>query len=323
MRRVKVYRYSLPMDPGVVLRNQRLKTREGLLIELWKNHRQGWGEIAPLPGFSPESLEQAQLALLPLLDRWQRGDPFPDCALPSVAFGVSCALAEMDGSLPTASATRRAVRCHGDPDELLLQLNALPNSKLGKVKVGLYEAVGDGLNVSSLLEALPDLKLRLDANRSWSPSQAAAFARYLCAEQRRRICFIEEPCHTPQQSLEFAAATGIAIAWDESLRETGFMLQRQSGVAAIILKPTLTGSIDACQRQIAEAQSLGIEVVISSSLESSLGLSQLARLSRWLLPESTPGLDTLNLMQAQLLRPWPGSRLPLITADALEVIWQQ
>ncbi|KQN46978.1 o-succinylbenzoate synthase [Serratia sp. Leaf50] len=323
MRRAKVYRYSLPMDAGVVLRNQRLNTREGLLVQLWHNHRSGWGEIAPLPGFSPESLEQAQLALLPLLDRWQRGEAFPDCVLPSVDFGVSCALAEIDGSLPAAFDTRRAVMCHGDPDELLFQLNALADGKLGKVKVGLYEAVGDGLNVSSMLEAIPDLKLRLDANRSWSPDRAAAFARYLCAEQRRRICFIEEPCHTPQQSLEFADATGIAIAWDESLREAGFMLQRQSGVAAIIVKPTLTGSIDVCRRQIAEAQSLGIQVVISSSLESSLGLSQLARLSRWLLPDSTPGLDTLHLMQAQLMRPWPGSTLPLITADALEVIWQQ
>ena len=82
MRRAKVYRYSLPMDAGVVLRNQRLNTREGLLVQLWHNHRSGWGEIAPLPGFSPESLEQAQLALLPLLDRWQRGEAFPDCVLP-------------------------------------------------------------------------------------------------------------------------------------------------------------------------------------------------------------------------------------------------
>jgi O-succinylbenzoate synthase len=42
--------------------------------------------------------------------------------------------------------------------------------------------------------------------------------------------------------------------------------------------------------------------VISSSIESSLGLTQLARIAAWLTPDTIPGLDTLNLMQAQLIR---------------------
>jgi O-succinylbenzoate synthase len=38
--------------------------------------------------------------------------------------------------------------------------------------------------------------------------------------------------------------------------------------------------------------------VISSSIESSLGLTQLARIAAWLTPQTLPGLDTLALMRA-------------------------
>ena len=41
--------------------------------------------------------------------------------------------------------------------------------KVAKVKVGMYEANRDGLIADMLLEAIPDLQLRLDANRSWTP----------------------------------------------------------------------------------------------------------------------------------------------------------
>ncbi len=72
------------------------------------------------------------------------------------------------------------------------------------------------------------------------------------------------------------------------------------------------------REQVAAAHALGLTAVISSSIESSLGLTQLARIAAWLTPDTVPGLDTLNLMQAQLLRPWPDSALPCLDVAALE-----
>ena len=66
------------------------------------------------------------------------------------------------------------------------------------------------------------------------------------------------------------------------------------------------------------AHALGLTAVISSSIESSLGLTQLARIAAWLTPDTVPGLDTLNLMQAQLIRQWPGSTLQCLDVGALE-----
>lgn len=321
-RNAALYRYCLPMEAGVVLRHQRLKTRDGLLIHLQQGEQQGWGEIAPLPEFSQETLEQAQQATLSWLPAWVAGENVAASALPSVAFGTSCALAELAGQLPQQADYRKAPLCTGDPDELFAVLSALPGEKVAKVKVGLYEAVRDGMVVNVLLEALPDLKLRLDANRSWTRAKADSFAKYVNPAWRDRIAFLEEPCQTRDESRDFAQATGIAIAWDESVREADFVVQAEPGVAAVVIKPTLVGSLNRCRELVEQAHQVGLAAVISSSIESSLGLTQLARVAHWLTPDSVPGLDTLNLMQAQLMRTWPDSTLPLLGIDALECLWR-
>ncbi len=318
MRRAQVYRWQIPMDAGVVLRNQRLKTRDGLLVHLQEDGREGFGEISPLPGFSRESLADAQAALLAWASAWQTGDNPPFSALPSVAFGTSCALAEVQGELPEAADYRAALLCTGDPDELIPALAALPGEKVAKVKVGLYEAVRDGMVVNLLLEAIPDLQLRLDANRAWTPLKAQQFAKYIKPENRPRIAFLEEPCKTRDDSRAFARETGIAIAWDESLREADFQFAAEPGLRAVVIKPTLTGSLDTVRAQVDAAHALGLTAVISSSIESSLGLTQLARVAAWLTPGTIPGLDTLSLMRGQLVRRWPDSTLPCLTRDDLE-----
>ncbi|KHT36526.1 o-succinylbenzoate synthase [Pectobacterium carotovorum] len=322
MRQVTLYRYSVPMEAGVVLRNQRLKTRDGLIVRLQDGERLGWGEIAPLPEFSVETLAEVESAALEQLQSWAAGQAFSDDLPPSVAFGLSCAQAELDRHLPQAADYRKAPLCSGDPDELFEMLQAMPGEKVAKIKVGLYEAVRDGMIVNVLLEALPDLKLRLDANRSWTRAKADGFARYVAPSLRSRIAFLEEPCKTREESREFARETGINIAWDESVREADFRVEAEPGVSAIVIKPTLVGSLARCQQLVQEAHQAGLTAVISSSIESSLGLTQLARLAHWLTPDTVPGLDTLDLMQAQVVQRWPDSALPLLAAEQLDVVWQ-
>lgn len=318
MRRAQVYRWQIPMDAGVVLRERRLKTRDGLFVHLRQGEREGWGEISPLPGFSLESLDDAQAALMAWARAWREGanPALPD--LPSTAFGISCALAELDGSLPQEANYRAAPLCTGDPDELFTLLSAMPGEKVAKIKVGLYEAVRDGMVANLLLEAIPDLRLRLDANRAWTPLKAQQFAKYVNPAYRNRIAFLEEPCKTRDDSRAFARETGIAIAWDESLREADFEFVAEPGVSAVVIKPTLTGSLQKVREQVAAAHALGLTAVISSSIESSLGLTQLARIASWLTPQTIPGLDTLSLMQTQLIRQWPDSILPRLDVEALE-----
>ncbi|EEX92738.1 O-succinylbenzoate-CoA synthase [Vibrio orientalis CIP 102891 = ATCC 33934] len=315
------------MDSGVILREQRLKHREGFVVELSSGGDVGRGEIAPLPGFSVETMDEVYSQLVEQLELWQQGSELKlDELYPSVAFGLSMAQLELNKELPANGCYQAAPLCSGDPDELLPKLNAMTGEKVAKIKVGLYEPIRDGMLVSLFLESIPDLTLRLDANRAWSAEKAQQFAKKIAPSLRGRIAFIEEPCQVPGDSFSFAINTGIAIAWDETLqhaiRKDDFKLEDLNGAKAIVIKPTLIGSVERCIELIDRAKSLGIKAVVSSSIESSLGLTQLARFAHWQLPDEVPGLDTVGLFAQQLEIPWPSSELPVVGLSEQPLLWQ-
>ncbi len=77
-----------------------------------------------------------------------------------------------------------------------------------------------------------------------------------------------------------------------------------------------------CLELVKQTHDAGLTAVISSSMESSLGLNQLARFAAWQTPAVIPGLDTMQLFKAQLETPWPNSNLPVTALSELEVVWQ-
>lgn len=332
MRTATLYRYCLPMDSGVILRDQKLSRRQGWIVELNENGHVGRGEAAPLPGFSQETLLEVGEQLQQQLESWLNNKPIVyDNLSPSTAFGLSMAEFELQDQLPSHADYLVAPLCSGDPDELILQLEQMPGRKVAKVKVGLYEPIRDGMLVNLLLESLPDLHLRLDANRAWTLVKAHKFAQYITPSLRARIDFIEEPCRNVADSLTFSEETGIAIAWDETLQQLianelttnkKALLSTLNGATTLIIKPSLIGSVTRCINIIEQAQQLGFKTIISSSLESSLGLTQLARLAAWQTPNEVPGLDTIGLFKAQLETAWPGSSLPIATLNEQELHWK-
>lgn len=326
MRTAKIYRYCLPMDSGVILRDNKLTERIGYIVELSEDGQTGLGEVAPLAGFSLESTDEAGIQLQDQAERWVAGLPIDYANMyPSVAFGLSMAQLELSGELPREGKYQTAPLCVGDPDDLIRKLDEMGGEKVAKVKVGLYEPIRDGMLVNLFLESIPQLTLRLDANRAWTPEKAQEFAKYVTPSLRQRISFLEEPCRSPGHSLSFAINTGIAIAWDETLQDAArredFRLEDLTGVKAIIIKPTLIGSVGFCIKLIEKAKSLGMKAVISSSIESSLGLTQLARFAKWQLPDEVPGLDTIGLFKAQLDRGWPKCELPVVPLTEQELVW--
>ncbi|GHA38487.1 o-succinylbenzoate synthase [Photobacterium aphoticum] len=324
MRSAKLYQYQLPMDSGVILRDQRLVNRDGWIVELHNGARVAYGEVAPLPEFSQENAAEAGEQAQQLLAQWvEHGHVDLTGAMPSVAFGLSMAMLELEGGLPEAGNYQVAPLCSGDPDDLVVALNEMPGEKVAKIKVGMYEAVRDGMVADMFIESIPDLRLRLDANRRWTPLKAQQFAKYVKPQHRSGIAFLEEPCQTPADSLAFAAETGINIAWDETVRDEGFEVKAEPGVVAIVIKPTLIGTVERCVELVEQAHAAGLTAVISSSMESSLGLNQLARFAAWQTPNVIPGLDTMQLFKMQLGTPWPGCDLPVTSLDALTVVWQQ
>lgn len=312
MREAHLYRYSIPIQTGVILRTQILNVREGLILHLKDHEHEGWGEIAPLPSFSQETLEVAKRQVEQWLDGWLNGEIRElEKYVPSVACGISFALAELDQTLIEKGNYCTALLCDGERAKWQAKLEKMAPPVVAKLKIGREAPDREGEKVAEFLANYPQVRLRLDANSAWSLSQAVEFAEKIAKPLRSQIEFIEEPCHLASISADFASQTNIAIAWDETLREQDFSFDVPN-LAAIVIKPTLMGSREKCLGLIQQAEQRGLRSIISSSLESSLALTQFARFAGQHTIHETPGLDTLQLMPIQLLREWPNSDLPCL-----------
>ncbi len=183
------------------------------------------------------------------------------------------------------------------------------------VKVKVAEAgqllADDIARVARLRELLgPDGRIRLDANGGWNVDEAE---RAIHALARYDLEYVEQPCATVEELAEIRQRVkymGIPIAADESVRkaEDPLGVARAGAADILIVKAQPLGGIARALRLVAEA---GLPVVVSSALETSVGLSMGAYLAA-----SIPrldfdcGLGTASLLAADVtdnpLRPREG-----------------
>lgn len=318
MDEVRLWRYRLPLAGSVSLRGgEGLDFREGVIVEALKDGVSYFGEAAPLPGFSRETLADSEeqlrhlIATAPDLDL-SSASVFRGNLLPSVDFALWSIFASMREDPYSDEPPRNVPLCgllNGEPDDMVAE--AVRLSKAGyrtlKVKVGRLGASDDAETVRRVAAATGDgVRLRLDANRAWSMSEAMQFAARIEGVVPR-IESLEEPLSdaTPETLRTFSEEAGIPVALDETLAnvEPGILDGgRYAFVRAVVLKPQVIGAA----RSLAfarRASLFGAEVVVSSAYESGVGMLGLLRFARECATETPPaaGLDTYRRLTEDTL----------------------
>ena len=339
LSRCRIYRYRLPLAAPLRLAGRVIHERAGILVRIDSDSGvSGWGDAAPLPGFSRESIEEAEAELMAWAGRL-RGAGFDPCgddpesrpgfepaaeAAPSVRFALETALAGLsrrlrDEAAPELPCFEGVVPLNGllagSREQVLADARRLKDGgcRAVKLKVGRGPVAEDVELTRAVREAIGDaVSLRLDANRSWSLEQAVAFGGEL---GDAGVEYLEEPLRDPGQLRALFDATGIPVALDESLLELRpDDLEGRREVGAVVLKPTLLGGIARAGEWAARASALNIRPVVSSCFESGVGLLALAALAWDCTGDAVPaGLDTYRWLAADVVEP----RLPL-RAGAIE-----
>jgi o-succinylbenzoate synthase len=331
--RPSLHPYRLPLAAPLLLKGVRHAEREGVLLRLEDPEgRVGWGDAAPLPGFSAELLAEASRQLEGLAG-WVRdlrpeapwGDPAHPLhaeigglgLVPSAQFALDLALLDLAAQ---ASGRTLAALLHPDP-EVSLPLNALlagedPEATLReasrlaalgyrtlKVKLGRRPVAEEVALVRALQERLgPGVALRGDANQAWTLDEASAFAEGAPAME-----YVEEPLRDPADLPALWFDTGLPIALDESLAGLGpGDLVGKGWAAAVVLKPTLLGGVMRTLGFARQARALGIRPVLSGAFES--GVAMRAHVALAAATGGAPaGLDPYRWLAEDVLAP----RLPL------------
>ena len=238
--------------------------REGLIL-----HKNGkWAEVAPLPGWSRETLGEALDQL-----RCPRGPLYP-----SVAFALEMLEApplEKPVSIPVSAFFM------GTPEQILARADKAEKNGFttAKVKIGHL----DTQTAFEVVSALKDrFRLRIDVNRKWELQQSLKF---FSAFANDAFDYVEEPVQHPEDLVHFKHP----IALDE------FFAHDFPQAKALIFKPTLRGGPSSFPKT-------KLPCIVGGAFESGIGIYQIASLVPLLGLSDLPiGIDTYSYLEEDLL----------------------
>jgi o-succinylbenzoate synthase len=298
---VRLLPYRLPLrDPWPTAEGEASERQGVILALLDSGGRVGLGDAAPLPGFGLESLPSSLAALrsgvrrligLPAEAFLEAAENLAGlaafAATPAARHAVDLALHDLAAQLARTSIARllggeealdsvavnaTVPRVDAARAAALAREAVLAGAPAIKVKVG-GALTQDLARVRAVREAAGNgIALRLDANQAWSEAEAleamAALAVY-------DLEYVEQPVAAGDvEALARLRRAGIArVAADEAA--TGLRAVRRlldAGAAdVLILKPMALGGLHAAREAAALARSRGVQVVVTSLLESAVG----------------------------------------------------
>lgn len=188
------------------------------------------------------------------------------------------------------------------PEERAAELVLASGCRTAKVKVADrgVDLRADARRVGAVRDALgPGGKIRVDANGAWTVAQALDAIDVLDTAAGG-LEYVEQPCRTLAELAQVRRLARVPIAADESIRRATDPAQvALAGAADIaVLKVAPLGGVRAALRIAAGA---GLPVVVSSAVDSSVGLSAGLALAAALseLPYAC-GLGTASLLAGDL-----------------------
>jgi o-succinylbenzoate synthase len=257
--------FAIPMRT----RFRGITVREGALIE----GPAGWGEFSPFAEYGPRECA-----------RWLA------CALEAATTGWPAPVRDrvpVNVTVPAVGPQRARALVAGS------------GCRTAKVKVAEpgQSLADDIARVAAVRDALGDGAIRVDANGAWDVGQAERALREL---GRFGLEYAEQPCATLAELAELRRRVDVPLAADESIRRAGDPLAVRAAGACdiVVLKAQPLGGVRAA---LAVAQACGLPVVVSSAVETSVGLAAGAAFAAALpeLPYAC-GLATMSLLDGDV-----------------------
>jgi O-succinylbenzoate synthase len=210
---------------------------------------------------------------------WAEWSPFWDYEYPEIAawWSATCEAAELGFPPPLRDRIPVNVTVPAVDPGRARQIVSESGCTTAKVKVAAISTEGPGSLAADLarVEAVRDAlgpagKIRVDANGAWSVAEAFRNLREL---DRFELEYAEQPCASVEELAQLRRTPGmeIPIAADESIRRAADpeRVVRAEAADIAVLKVQPLGGVRRC---LELAERLGLPVVVSSALESSVGL---------------------------------------------------
>ena len=323
LKEIKYSPYEIKLTTPFSTACTKISNRKGILLKITDNEGiTGWGDSAPLPGFSSETFEDSYSLIKNFSNKFQGT---------SLEENLN-SIEHLSKDLPNLSSFRFAVEqallniilmrnpgtmknLFGRSPKMGVSINALIGIKslkdstasaVGfkeqgfntiKVKAGRENFNEDFECLSEIRNVIgPEVKLRVDINGLWSFEKGV---KYLVKLEPLDIEFVEQPVNNTDSLLRLAAETSIPLGADESIRNFNDAIEiiRSGKIPFLVIKPMLAGGIISSLKVISAAEKKNLNVIISSSFESLVGRSMLTLLASLINTNYAHGLNTAQFIE--------------------------
>jgi O-succinylbenzoate synthase len=263
--------FAIPMTT----RFRGITVREGLLLR----GDAGWGEFSPFLEYDPAVAAPWLRAAREAAD-----EGWPEPVRDRIPVNVTVPAV---GPEQAARIVRDSAGCRTAKVKV-----AEPGQSLAEAEARL-EAVRDALG--------PSGRVRVDANGLWSVDEAVTAIRVL-DRAAGGLEYVEQPCAAVEDLARVRRKVDVPVAADESIRraEDPYRVRDLGAADVAVLKVQPLGGVRACLRI---AEDIGLPVVVSSALETSVGIAAGVALAA-ALPrlQHACGLATVQLLTADVVR---------------------
>jgi len=211
-----------------------------------------------------------EVALIKGSHGWGEFSPFLEYddaeSAPWLASAIEAATTPQPQLYRSSVAVNGTIPALNDPADLARMVDSFPGVNTFKVKVG-NDLAEDLARVNVIRQVQPQAKIRIDVNGLWSVDQAEEFLTLV-----GQIEYVEQPCATIEELRELKSRTSVRIVGDEILRKAPnpFEIDLTGAIDYLMLKVQPLGGI---QRAHALAEHHNLPVIVSSALESAVGIN--------------------------------------------------
>ena len=231
---------------------------------------------------------------------WAEWSPFTEYEDEEASIWLKAAVEFAFGEIPEP--TKKAIKVNATlaaVKDVRAALEPFGNFEVVKIKVAEKgQTLQDDLDrIHEVRKYFPDARIRLDANGNWDIETALKIAKTVFQENVP-LEYLEQPVRTIAEMAELKLKLqefNIKIAADESVRKVSDPLAVALANAAdiLVLKAAPLGGIN---KAVNLAKEAGLPVVVSSALETSVGISMGVYLAALLDSDYASGLATAALL---------------------------
>lgn len=316
IKHLSLYDYEYELAQPIFIKGKSLYKRSGVVIKVTnENHQSLYADIAPLPFFHKETLSEVKKHFFEIKDKlidthWSLKlllgsshilqELINPIQMPSLYFGLEMTfLSFLMPRLDVFKKIKVNALLHGSDSKILDKAKTLLEYEAIKIKVA-NRSPGQMLALmDELCSILPNKQFRIDINRNWSLDQT----RFFCDHFEENLCeYLEEPLSNPLDLLTLSNQFNHPIAFDESLLDIplDFLLSVPTK-SALIIKPSLIGSIQKINYFYGKARYHNLKFILTSCFESGLGHLMIAQLAHFLAIDDAIGLDTYSWIKEDIL----------------------